>query len=101
MADIATAYVQIVPSARGMGSGLSNIFGKEMPSAGKSAGSLLGGSIVGTLKKVLASAAIGEALKKTISEGSALEQLRGGVEKIFNDMDTSVIFADADRKSVV
>lgn len=95
MADIATAYVQIVPSARGMGSQLSNVLGGEMPSAGKSAGGILGSSIVGTLKKVLASAAIGEALKKTLLEGSELQQLKGGVEKIFNDMDTSQIFADA------
>lgn len=95
MADIATAYVQIVPSARGMKSGLSSIFGKEMPGAGNSAGNILGSNIVSTLKRMLASAAIGEALKRTITEGSALEQLRGGVEKIFNDMDTSAIFADA------
>ena len=95
MADIATAYVQIVPSARGMGSQLSNVLGGEMPSAGKSAGGILGSSIVGTLKKVLASAAIGEAIKKTLLEGSELQQLKGGVEKIFNDMDTSQIFADA------
>ena len=95
MADIATAYVQIVPSARGMKSGLSDIFGKEMPGAGNSAGNILGRNIVSTLKRVLATAAIGEALMRTITEGSALEQLRGGVEKIFNDMDTSAIFADA------
>ena len=95
MADIATAYVQIVPSARGMGSQLSNVLGGEMPSAGKSAGGILGSNLVGTLKKVFASAAIGEALKKTLLEGSELQQLKGGVEKIFNDMDTSQIFADA------
>ena len=95
MADIATAYVQIVPSARGLGAGLSDVLGKEMPGAGQSAGNTLGTNLVGTLKRVLASAAIGEALKRTIAEGSALEQLQGGVEKIFNDMDTSVIFEDA------
>lgn len=66
-----------------------------MPAAGKSAGGILGSSLVGTIKKVLASAAIGEALKKTLSEGAELQQLKGGVEKIFNDMDTSQIFADA------
>ena len=78
-----------------MGSQLSNVLGGEMPSAGKSAGGILGSNLVGTLKKVFASAAIGEALKKTLLEGSELQQLKGGVEKIFNDMDTSQIFADA------
>ena len=95
MADLATAYVQIVPSARGMQSNLSSIFGKEMPGAGKNAGGILGGSLVGALKRVLATAGIAEALKKTLTEGAELQQLEGGVQKIFNDMDTSRIFADA------
>lgn len=91
MADIATAYVQIVPSARGMGSKLSNILGGEMTGAGKSAGSLLGSSIVGTLKKVLGAAAIGEALKKTLTEGAALQQSLGGVETLFKESASTVI----------
>lgn len=95
MADIATAYVQIVPSARGMGTGISNVLNGEMPGAGKSAGSLLGSNIASTVKRVIAAAGIGEALRKTLTEGAELEQLKGGVEKIFNDMDASVIFADA------
>ena len=93
MADIATAYVQIVPSARGMKDGIANILGDG--DAGKKAGGVLGSNLAGTIKKVLASAAIGEALKKTLLEGGELQQLKGGVEKIFNEMDTSQIFADA------
>lgn len=91
MADIATAYVQIVPSARGMKSELSNIFGSEMPSAGKSAGNLLGSNLAGTLKRVLAAAGIGEALKKTLTEGAALQQSLGGVETLFKDSASTVI----------
>ena len=95
MADIATAYVQIIPSARGMREALKDILGDDMPSAGKSAGSLLGTNMVSALKRAIAAAGIGEALRKTLTEGAELEQLKGGVEKIFNDMDASVIFADA------
>lgn len=91
MADIATAYVQIVPSARGMKSELSNIFGSEMPTAGKSAGNLLGSNLAGTLKRVLAAAGIGEALKKTLTEGAALQQSLGGVETLFKDSAATVI----------
>lgn len=96
MADIATAYVQIVPSARGMQSKLSEIFGKEMPGAGKSAGNILGSNLAGTLKKVLASAAIGEALKKTLTEGAALQQSLGGVETLFKDS-AAVVIANAEQ----
>lgn len=91
MADIATAYVQIVPSARGMEAGLSNIFGSEMPSAGKSAGGILGSNLASTLKRVLAAAGIGEALKKTLTEGAALQQSLGGVETLFKDSAATVI----------
>lgn len=96
MADIATAYVQIVPSARGMQSKLSEIYGKEMPGAGKSAGNILGSNLAGTLKKVLASAAIGEALKKTLTEGAALQQTLGGVETLFKDS-AAVVIANAEQ----
>lgn len=96
MADIATAYVQIVPSARGMQSKLSEIFGKKMPGAGKSAGNILGSNLAGTLKKVLASAAIGEALKKTLTEGAALQQTLGGVETLFKDS-AAVVIANAEQ----
>ena len=96
MADIATAYVQIVPSARGMQSKLSEIFGKEMPGAGKSAGNILGSNLAGTLKKVLVSAAIGEALKKTLTEGAALQQTLGGVETLFKDS-AAVVIANAEQ----
>lgn len=95
MADIATAYVQIVPSARGMGANLSSVLGKEMPGAGNSAGKLLGGKIVTALKGALAAAGIGKMIKQSLMEGGELQQLEGGVQKIFNDMDTSQIFADA------
>lgn len=95
MADIATAYVQIVPSARGMRSNLSNIFGKEMPGAGKSAGKLLGGKIALAATASFAAAQVGKLIKQSLIEGADLQQLEGGVQKIFNDMDTSKIFADA------
>lgn len=91
MADIATAYVQIVPSARGMKDGLSNIFGNTMPTAGKSAGGILGSNLVGALKGALAAAGIGEALKKTLTEGAALQQSLGGVETLFKDSAATVI----------
>ena len=93
--DIGTAYVQILPSARGMTSNLTKVLNGSMPSAGKSAGSILGSSIVSAVKTALAAAGIGQILKQSLLEGGELEQLRGGVEKIFSDMDTSQIFADA------
>lgn len=95
MADLATAYVQIIPSARGMESNLTGLLNGKMPAAGKSAGSVLGSSIVGAVKKVILSAGVAKFFKESLLAGGELEQLRGGVEKIFGDMDYSQIFADA------
>lgn len=53
MTDLAKAYVQIVPSARGMKAGLTSIVNGEMPSGGKSAGSLFGSNLVSTIKGVI------------------------------------------------
>lgn len=91
MADIAKAYVQIVPSARGMKQGLANIFGNEMPSAGKSAGGIFGSSLIGTIKTALISAGIGQTLKSTILEGADLQQSLGGVETMFKESADKVI----------
>ena len=97
MSDLATAYVQILPSAKGLGSKLTGILGGQMPSAGKSAGSILGSSIVSTLKTVLISAGVGKLFKDSLLAGAELEQLKGGVEKIFDSMDYSQILADAEN----
>lgn len=88
---IATAYVQVLPSMEGVAPAVK----KQFTGAGGSAGGIFGGKFAAALKGVLASAAIGAALKKTLTEGADLQQLEGGVQKIFNDMDTSRIFTDA------
>lgn len=77
--ELGKAYVQIVPSARGIKSELTKSLGGEADSAGTSFGS----SMVGKIKSVIATAAIGKALSATISEGAALEQSIGGIETLF------------------
>lgn len=88
---IATAYVQVVPSMEGVAPKVSSYFG----AAGKSSGASFGGNLIGTIKSALAAAGIGKALKATILEGAELEQLRGGAQKIFDEIDTSQILNDA------
>lgn len=88
---IATAYVQVMPSMEGVAPKVSSYFG----AAGKSSGASFGGNLIGTIKSALAAAGIGQALKATILEGAELEQLRGGAQKIFDEIDTSQILNDA------
>ena len=91
MSNLGKAYVQVIPSAKGIKGQLSNIFGSE----GNSAGTSFGTSLIGKVKGLIAAAGIGKAITDAIMTGSDLEQLKGGVQKIFNDMDTSAIMADA------
>ena len=88
--SLGTAYVQIIPSAQGISGKIKEAIGGEASSAGKSAGSLLGGNIASTLKKVLASAAIGKAVKDTIMEGAELQQNLGGTEAVFGEFASSI-----------
>lgn len=79
--ELAKAYVQIIPSAQGITGKIQEAIDPEAEPAGTS----FGGKMVGTLKKAIATAAIGEALKKTISEGDDLEQSIGGIETLFKE----------------
>ena len=81
--ELAKAYVQIIPSARGIGGMIQKEMGGEVASAGTSAGESLGSSMVATLKKVIVAAGIGKAFSAAISEGAALQQSLGGVETLF------------------
>lgn len=83
--EIATAYVQIIPSARGIKGSLSRTLGGEASSAGSSAGESIGSSLVGKLKGIIVAAGIGEVVKNAISAGADVEQSFGGLETIYGD----------------
>lgn len=89
--SIAKAYVQIVPSAEGIKGKLSNVFGSEMPSAGKSAGNSFASSLIGNIKTMIAAAGIGKMLTDAISAGANMEQSLGGIETLFKDSAATVI----------
>ena len=80
-ANVATAYVQIIPSAQGIGGGIAQALGGD--AAATSAGESIGGKLVNTIKGVIAAAGIGAALGKALTEGAALEQSLGGIETLF------------------
>ena len=81
--EIAQAYVQLIPSARGITGKIQSILNPEASAAGQSAGQSLGSSIVGVMTKVIAAAGIGKAFSAAISEGAALQQSLGGIDTLF------------------
>lgn len=81
--EIAQAYVQLIPSARGITGKIQSILDPEASAAGQSAGQSLGSSLVSVMRKVIAAAGIGKAFSAAISEGAALQQSLGGIETLF------------------
>ncbi|TGD24342.1 hypothetical protein EGT49_03540 [Companilactobacillus suantsaicola] len=83
--ELGKAYVQIVPSAKGISGAIGDELDPEATAAGESAGSKMSLGIKATL--MAGAAAIGAAATKaigaSISEGAKLQQSLGGVETLF------------------
>lgn len=81
--ELGKAYVQIIPSARGITGMIQKEMGGEVASAGVSSGQTLGSSLIGALKGAIAAAGIGKAIGAALSEGAALQQSLGGIDTLF------------------
>lgn len=81
--DLGKAYIQIVPSAKGITSSIKDVIEKPMTENGVHGGSLLGGGVVKTLTKVLATGTLGKIVGQSLTEGGKLQQSIGGVETLF------------------
>lgn len=92
--ELAKAYVQIVPTAKGIKGSLENMLGGEADVAGTKAGKSFAskfGSAMGTVGKLagagIAAAATGVAAlgKQAVSAYADFQQLEGGIETLFGE----------------
>lgn len=79
--ELGKAYVQIIPSAKGISGSISKELGGEASSAGKSAGL----NIAGAIKSAIAAAGIGTAIKAALDAGGNLQQSFGGLDTLYED----------------
>ena len=79
--ELGKAYVQIVPSAKGIGKSIN----QELSGPSKIAGEGAGLNIAGAIKKAVVAVGLGAVLKKSLDMGGALEQSLGGVETLFKE----------------
>lgn len=86
--ELAKAYVEIIPSATGIGGKISEALGGEVTAAGATAGQSLGKSLIGAVGKILAAAGIGKMLQTAFTEGSAFET---AVAKVGTIADTTKV----------
>lgn len=86
MPDIGTAYVQIVPSARGIKQNVQNLLdGSGIAESGEKTGGRLGSALLTGAKTTMAAgaAALGVIIKQGLEAGGKLEQSFGGLDTIF------------------
>lgn len=83
--ELGKAYVQIIPSAKGIKGMIEKQLGAEVASAGDKLGESLGSKIKSLAIKAIAAAGIGKAISTSIYQGGELEQSLGGVETLFKD----------------
>lgn len=89
--SIAKAYVQVIPSAKGIRGKLSGMLGGEAGAAGNSAGESFASSLIKKAGGLIAAAGIGKMLAQSLEAGGALQQSLGGVETLFKDSADAVI----------
>lgn len=82
MTDLGKAYVQIIPSAEGISGSISEILGPEAEKAGEESGEKAGNSLAETMKKIIAAAGIGMAIKKSIDAVGDLAAYGDEIDKM-------------------
>lgn len=85
--ELGKAYVQIVPTAKGISNSIKNEIGVEGAKSGKSFGT----AIIGAAKKILVGAAFAKIIGESVKEGAKLQQSIGGIETIFKDSSKQMI----------
>ena len=83
--ELAKAYVQIIPSADGLGNSIKEQLEDETKDPGESAGKSLGNSMISAVKKVVIAAGIGETIKKSLDAGGAIQQSFGGLDTLYGE----------------
>lgn len=83
--ELGQAYVQIMPSAKGISGAIKGQLDPEADAAGQSAGSKIGTGIkIAAIAGVAAvGATLGKIISSSLSEGADLQQSLGGIETLF------------------
>lgn len=83
--ELGQAYIQIIPSARGISGSIRSQLDPEAESAGESAGNKIGTGLKLAIVGAAAAGglALGAIISSSLSEGADLQQSLGGVETLF------------------
>ena len=90
MSEIAQAYVQIIPTTKGIKSALTQELGGAADEAGESTGSSIASKIKGAILAAGIGTAIVGVMKSALAEGGELQQNLGGTEAVFGNFANSI-----------
>lgn len=88
--ELAKAYVQIIPTSKGVSKSVGDVLQDEgideaARSSGTSAGASFGSGLVKTIGALAIGAKVADVFKSSLEEGAALQQSIGGIETLFGD----------------
>lgn len=83
--ELASAYVQIIPSMDGIQGRIHDLLEPEGSRTGTSFGQNFGSKFIKVAGGLISAAAIGKTITSAISEGADLEQSIGGIETLFKN----------------
>lgn len=91
--ELGKAYVQIIPSAKGISNSIRKQIQGESENAGKAGGVIFGDRFKNMASKVLKTgmAAVGAVTTASLFQGAKLEQSLGGVETLFKSHANTVV----------
>ena len=98
--ELASAYVQLIPSMKGSQGIIKNELNGEMSDAGSTSGDSFGKKFVSTAVKVIGALGLGKIIASAVSGGAEIEQSFGGLQTMFKDSyDTMAQYAQDAWKS--
>lgn len=80
---LGTAYVQIKPTTKGIGSAIKAELKSPSSEAGTDSGNTIASTLASSLKKMLATFGVAKILKDSLDAGGAIQQSFGGVETLY------------------
>ena len=85
MAELAKAYVQLVPTTKGITGYIGHELEPEAEKAGKSSGKGFAKNLAATAAKAIGALGIGKMISSSLKFGGELEQSIGGIETLFKN----------------
>ena len=81
--DLGSAYVQIIPSAKGISGAIQQVLDPEAKSAGQSAGETIGSQIASFATKAIAALGVGKMISDSITNGMDFETSMAKASTLF------------------